>query len=278
VAVFAIGDVQGCHAELTALLERLSPVAGRDEIWFVGDLVNRGPDSLAVLRLVRSLGRMAVVTLGNHDLHLLALAIAGTAPVREHDLAAVLAAPDRDELVDWLRRQPLAHYRPEMNTLMVHAGVPPAWDPLQTVKLAREVQRVLQGQDCKAFLQAMYGEEPNRWAGDLRGHDRLRFIVNGLTRIRFCGPDGRLDLRQKGPPRDAPSGLIPWFDVPDRRTAAVRVVFGHWSTLGLLQRKNLLGLDTGCVWGGSLTAARLDGPMRLFEAPCAGYRQPGQSD
>ena len=274
--VFAIGDVQGCFDELDRLLDRLQPDPAKDEVWFAGDLVNRGPRSVDVLRRIRGLGRCAVVTLGNHDLHLLALALARDVPVKNHDLREVLDAPDAGELIDWLRRRPLAHYRPNLNTLMVHAGIPPQWDPLQTVKLAREVEKVLQGKDAGTFLGAMYGAEPRRWKPGLRGQDRLRFITNALTRIRFCTADGQLDLNAKGPPSAAPPGLMPWFDVPGRATADVRVVFGHWSTLGLLQRQNLLGLDTGCVWGGALTAAHLSGPLRLTSESSTGYRSPGK--
>jgi bis(5'-nucleosyl)-tetraphosphatase (symmetrical) len=275
VAVYAIGDVQGCCAELERLLDRLQLDRARDEVWFVGDLVNRGPRSLDVLRLVRSLGDSAVVTLGNHDLHLLALALAGDVPVAQGQLTEVLQAPDRDELVDWLRRRPLAHYRPDLNTLMVHAGVPPQWDPLQTVRCAREVEQVLRGDGAGRFLAAMYGSRPDRWDPGLRGLERLRFITNCLTRIRYVRADGRLDFDSKGPPAEAPAGLAPWFDVRSRATDSVRLVFGHWSTLGLLQQPGLLGLDTGCVWGGQLTAARLTGPIRFVGEDSPGYRDPG---
>ncbi len=275
MAIYAIGDVQGCYDELCSLLERLAPLEPSDELWFVGDLVNRGPRSLEVLRLVRSLGAQATVTLGNHDLHLLACALAGDVPVATGDLEAVLAAPDRDELVDWLRRQPLAHYRPELNSLLLHAGAAPAWDPLQTVKLAREVSNCLRSDEASEFLRSMYGTQPDRWDKSLQGMDRLRCITNYLTRIRFCSTDGRLDLASKGPPEQAPPGLLPWFEVPGRATAAVRVIFGHWSALGLLLRKNLLALDTGCVWGGRLTAARIDGPLRVFSVASPGYRPIG---
>jgi bis(5'-nucleosyl)-tetraphosphatase (symmetrical) len=274
MAVYAIGDVQGCHAELSRLLDRLKLDPAEDEVWFVGDLVNRGPKSLKVLRLVRSLGDMAVVTLGNHDLHLLALALADDVPVSSGDLGPVLDAPDRDELIDWLRHRPLAHYRPDMNTLMVHAGVCPQWDPLQTVRCAREVENVLRGSDAAKFLAAMYGSRPDRWDTGLRGLERLRFTTNCLTRIRYCHRDGRLDFDAKGPPSQAKSSLVPWFDMPDRNTDSVRIVFGHWSSLGLLQQPGLLGLDTGCVWGGALTAVRLTGPARIVAEESAGYRKP----
>jgi bis(5'-nucleosyl)-tetraphosphatase (symmetrical) len=229
-----------------------------------------------VLRLVKQLGRSALVTLGNHDLHLLALALAGQVPVKDGDLRDVLQAPDAAELIDWLRRHPLAHYRPEMNTLVVHAGVPPQWDPLQTIKLAREVETILRSEAAPGFLQAMYGSQPEDWSNALTGYDRLRYITNALTRIRLCNADGRLDLSHKGPPPEQLGSSLPWFEIDERATANVRVVFGHWSALGLLQRHNLLGLDTGCVWGGTLTAARLDGPLKLIGEESVGYRRPGR--
>jgi bis(5'-nucleosyl)-tetraphosphatase (symmetrical) len=267
MATYAIGDVQGCYDELSRLLDALRIEPGRDELWFVGDLVNRGPKSADVLRLVRSLGPAAVVVLGNHDLHLLAYAHGG--PLRRGDegLRPVLEATDGPALVDWLAQQHLAYYRPELNTLMVHAGVAPAWDPLQTVKLAREVEQVLRGPQRAAFLAQMYGNEPDAWSPALQGTDRARFIVNCLTRVRYCHPDGRLDFRDHGPLGTQAPGLVPWFELPGRASHAVRIVFGHWSSLGLFQQRNLLGLDTGCVWGRTLTAARLDGPTRIVAVP-----------
>ena len=264
MAIYAIGDVQGCYDELKRLLALLNVDPDRDELWFVGDLVNRGPRSLATLRYVRSLGKMATVVLGNHDIHLIALAFGNRSRAKVRELTDVLDAPDGGELVDWLRRRPLAHYRPEINTLMVHAGVPPQWDPLLTIKLAREVEQVLRGPQCAEYIRDLYGEKPNRWSPGLAGQDRLRFITNCLTRMRYCSADGTLDLRYNGAPGSQSRGLQPWFELPGRQTATVRVVFGHWASLGLLQRKNLLGIDTGCVWGRKLTAVRLDGPAKTF--------------
>jgi len=262
MAIYAIGDVQGCYDELARLLEQLNVDLTKDQLWFVGDLVNRGPRSLDVLRLVASFGNSATVTLGNHDLHLLA---ASQDPARaDEGLTEVLAAQDADQLLEWLRHRPLVNYRPDMNTVMVHAGVAPQWDPLQTVKLAREVENALRGDRWKEFLANMYGQQPDRWSPDLTGADRLRFITNCLTRMRFCYTDGRLDFSQKGPPGEQPEGLVPWFDLPDRATQSVRIVCGHWSALGLLQRPNLLAIDTGCVWGRQLSAVRLDGPLRVY--------------
>jgi bis(5'-nucleosyl)-tetraphosphatase (symmetrical) len=260
MAIFAVGDVQGCCAELRKLIDELPFDPSNDELWFVGDLVNRGPDGLGVLRFVRELGPAARTLLGNHDLHLLALALGKAVPVADDDLAPVLAAADGPELVDWLRRQPLAHHDPDLNTLMVHAGIIPSWNGAETLARAREVEAVLHSDDCGDFLTAMYGSRPDRWAETLEGQDRLRFITNCLTRIRFVRADESLDFDQKGPPGSQPPGLVPWFEMPGRATSDLRIVFGHWSTLGLLQRPNLIGLDTGVVWGGKLTAVRLDAP------------------
>ncbi|MEO8444728.1 MAG: symmetrical bis(5'-nucleosyl)-tetraphosphatase [Gammaproteobacteria bacterium] len=267
MAIYAIGDVQGCCDELEQLLASLRFDRDRDELWFVGDLVNRGPRSLDTLRLVRSFGSQATVVLGNHDIHLIALAFGNRSRAAGRELADVLEAPDGPELVDWLRHRPLAHYRPELNTLMVHAGVPPQWDPLLTVKLAREVEQALRGPHCAEYIRDLYGEEPARWDPALRGQERLRFITNCLTRIRYCAADGTLDLRDNGPPGSQAEGLYPWFEVTGRQASTVRIVFGHWASLGLLRRENLLGIDTGCVWGRQLTAVRLDGPTRTVSVP-----------
>jgi len=261
MAIFAIGDIQGCYEELARLIDKLRFDPSRDELWFVGDLVNRGPRSLDVLRFVRGLEDSSTVVLGNHDLHLLA--------AREHPdrvdklLRPILDADDADELLHWLRHRPLIHYRPDLNTLMVHAGIDPAWDPLTAVKLAREAEQMLRGATHKEFFRAMYGDEPARWSTELTGIERLRFIINCLTRIRFCRPDGTLDFTQKGPPSEVKAALMPWFDQPDRASRSVRIICGHWSALGLVQRPDVLMIDTGCVWGRELTAVRVDGPVRI---------------
>jgi bis(5'-nucleosyl)-tetraphosphatase (symmetrical) len=265
MAVYAIGDVQGCYDELSRLLEKLKFDLAGDELLFVGDLVNRGPRSLDVLRLITSFGESAHVTLGNHDLHLLAAAQSSEAV--EPGLAQVFDAPDAHELLEWLRHQPLVHYRPDLNTLVVHAGVPPAWDPLQTIRLAREVEHRLRSDQRNDFFAQMYGQFPDRWSEDLQGMDRLRFITNALTRMRFCYADGRLEFSEKGPPGTQPADLFPWFSLPDRAAESVRVVFGHWASLGLINTENLIGIDTGCVWGRQLTAVRVDGPTRFYSTP-----------
>ena len=267
----AVGDLQGCDEALARLLASCDPT-GRAQLWFTGDLVNRGPDSLATLRRVRAMGDRAVTVLGNHDLHLLAVAKGVRGAHRSDTLRPVLQAADRDDLLDWLRHRPLAHL--QHGRLLVHAGVFPAWTAEQTVALAQEVERVLRGPHWADFLATMYGDRPDRWDDALSGDERLRAIVNALTRIRYVDPEGRMDFRVKEGTDAAPPGLIPWFEHPGRRTAAATVVFGHWSTLGLVLRPGLIALDTGCVWGGALTAVRLD-DRRVFQVSCTQARAPG---
>ncbi|MGH8170823.1 MAG: symmetrical bis(5'-nucleosyl)-tetraphosphatase [Steroidobacteraceae bacterium] len=273
----AIGDIQGCCDELRTLLTRIGFSADRDRLWLVGDLVNRGPRSLEVLRFVRALGDNAVVVLGNHDLHLLAVAC-GSRPVRRSDtLDEILQAPDRDSLLGWLATRPLAHF--EAGDLMVHAGVVPQWTVETTLGLAREVEQALRTNPRNLF-EHMYGDEPDHWSEDLAGTDRLRFAINVLTRIRVCTKDGHINLRLKGKPPVTGSPWLPWFDVQSRRTRGARVVFGHWSALGLITRGDIIGLDSGCVWGGALTAVDLDSDRSAGGAPvslpCNGYQSPDE--
>ncbi|WP_020652020.1 symmetrical bis(5'-nucleosyl)-tetraphosphatase [Massilia niastensis] len=273
---YAIGDLQGCAHEAQLLLDHIIEDAKGDaRILFVGDLINRGPDSLTALRRMKALseasGGKVEALLGNHDLHLIAVAVGAQSASRTDTLDGILAAPDRDELIDWLRRRPLAMFVDAH--LLVHAGVAAQWDVAQTMALAAEVEAVLRGDGWIDFLRQMYGNEPNHWDDSLAGVDRLRCIVNALTRMRLCEPDGSMDFKHKesesGPEG---SGLIPWFDLPQRRTANVTVVFGHWSALGLILRPNLVGLDSGCVWGGKLTAVCLD-DRRLLQVDCPEYRE-----
>lgn len=271
MGTYAIGDLQGCLASFDALRARL-PVP--DRFIFVGDLVNRGPQSLATLRHVKQLvdeGR-AVALLGNHDLHLLAVA-AGIRPLHRSDtLREVLDAPDRETLLAWLRARPLAHR--EEGFLFVHAGVLPSWTVERTLELAREVEQRLAADDHVGFLREMYGNEPACWSDDLRGHDRLRCVVNALTRVRLVAADGTMLLKFKDRAAGAPPGYMPWFDHPRRATRDTPVVFGHWSTEGLVNRSNVIGLDTGCVWGGRLSAMRLADRV-LFHVNCPQSRPPG---
>ena len=264
MARYAIGDVQGCGDELRALVNNIGFSADRDTLWFVGDLVNRGPQSLQVLRLVRALGDNAVSVLGNHDLHLLAVAFGKDRRLRKGDtLDDVLGAPDRNELLRWLMQRPLAYSPPSNDAaasrreLLIHAGLVPQWSVEDTLRLATQASAALQ-EDPETFVATMYGNRPDRWSPDLDAADRNRFVVNVLTRLRFCSASGVLDLKSKGAADSAPSGFQPWFDAPKRRSQDTRIIFGHWSTLGLLQRQDVLALDTGCVWGGALTAVDLD--------------------
>lgn len=275
MAVYAIGDVQGCYEELNALLAALSFDSGRDRLWFTGDLVNRGPASVRVLRLVKGLGEAAVAVLGNHDLHLLAVAEGYEHPRTKDTFDDVLGAPDRDELLQWLRRRPLLHRERGFDEVMVHAGLAPQWDVETAAACAGEVEAALVGADYRALLANMYGDLPEAWSPDLSGWERLRFIINCLTRLRYCDAAGRIALDAKGPPGSQPAGYLPWFQVPGRRSAGRPVIFGHWSTLGVRAEGGVFALDGGCVWGGSLTAMRLDGDRRLVAVPCRGACRPG---
>jgi bis(5'-nucleosyl)-tetraphosphatase (symmetrical) len=277
MAHYAIGDLQGCHDEFVALLEALAFTPGRDHLWLTGDLVNRGPRSLATLRAVRDLGDAVSVVLGNHDLHLLAVAH-GVARLRDEDtLQDILSAPDRHELLAWLQRQPLMVEDPSRGLAMVHAGLAPQWDLETARRLADDVSRALQA-DHTGFLGSMYGDQPDRWSPALGGNERLRFAVNCFTRLRVVAADGSLLLRYKGPLAKAPTGSRPWFRFPGRLTAATRIVFGHWSALGYHDQDGVLGLDTGCAWGDRLTAARLDplGPTTCVS--CEDHPRPNFGD
>jgi bis(5'-nucleosyl)-tetraphosphatase (symmetrical) len=276
MAVYAVGDIQGCYLELRQLLQQIAFDPARDRIWLTGDLVNRGPDSLAVLRYVRALGSAAVMVLGNHDLHLLATTYGTTrAPRRGDTLQATLAAPDRDELLQWLRQQPLLHHDPALARTLIHAGLPPQWDLELARRCAAEVEQALRD-DPEVLFADMYGDQPDRWSDTLRGGERLRFITNCLTRLRFCTADGRLLPRLKGSPRSAPPEALPWFDVPGRLSAGVPIVCGHWSALGFHATSDVLAIDTGCVWGGTLCAVRLDEPAPPVHLACRGALRPGE--
>ena len=272
--IYLVGDVQGCDDALARLLAECAFSPSRDRIVVLGDLVNRGPQSLAVLRRLRGYGASATCLLGNHDLHLIAASFGGRPLRRDDTIAEVLDAPDRDEWIAWLREPRMACI--DSGWLCVHAGVVPQWDTTKTLALAAEVETLLRGPDLREFMTRMYGNEPRRWDDMLTGFERWRFIVNTLTRIRFCTDDGRLDLDTKDGAGAAPPGHRAWFDVPGRGTAGQPVAFGHWSTLGLVVRPDLLALDTGCVWGGSLTAVRVDGGRRdVVQVPCEQAQRPG---
>lgn len=270
MAIYAIGDVQGCFDELRALLDLVGFRRGADRLWLVGDLVNRGPRSLEVLRFVAELGDDATVVLGNHDLNLMAVAAGVRAPRPRDTLEPILDAPDRDALIEWLARRPLLHREDGVPYTMVHAGLAPQWDVATAASCAREVEAALVGAERTDFLAHMYGDRPARWREDLAGWKRLRFITNALTRIRYVDAKGRLVLEETGPPGSQPKSLVPWYAARRRRSQGEAIVFGHWATLQLEHaldpRHGVHHLDNGCVWGGKLTALRLD-DARYFSVP-----------
>jgi bis(5'-nucleosyl)-tetraphosphatase (symmetrical) len=282
--MYLIGDVQGCDAPLQRLLDTVDFSPSRDLLFLLGDLVNRGPDSAGVLRRLIGYGSSARCLLGNHDLHLLAVAHGARKANRKDTLEGVLSAPDRQPLLNWLRQQPLAilESRGESELLMVHAGVLPAWTATKTIALAGELEAVLRSADAPEFFQTMYGNAPATWSDTLKGSDRLRVIVNALTRLRFCTERGTMEFDTKDSAAAAPVGYMPWFDVPVRQTAQATVAFGHWSTLGKLDRSDVLAMDTGCVWGGCLSAMRLEPTAsgigwtrERIQVQCAPAQKPG---
>jgi bis(5'-nucleosyl)-tetraphosphatase (symmetrical) len=264
MAHYAIGDIQGCHPELCQLLELIGFSPPEDRLWLVGDLVNRGPGSLAVLREVKALGDAAVSVLGNHDFHLLTVAAGYAKQHRQDTIAPILDAPDRDVLLEWLARRPLVVVDGDL--LLVHAGLLPAWSPGAALALSGEVQAMLASERADLFLRELYGDEPRVWRDDLDGFDRLRVVVNACTRMRFCTADGAMEFKEKRGPLASPEGFRPWFEHAHRASAGKTIVCGHWSTLELKLAPNLLMLDSGCLWGGTLTAIRLD-DRRVYQVP-----------
>ncbi len=280
MALYCIGDVQGCDAALGRLLEHIGFSPSRDTVYLLGDLVNRGPDSAAVLRRCRAGEGALRCLLGNHDLHLLATAHGVRSPSRRDTLDGILQAPDRAALLDWLRQQPLVrtHEHAGETLLMLHAGVLPSWSVADTVALASEVHGALRGPQLQGFLQQLYGNTPDRWSPSLAGADRLRVVVNALTRLRFCTTDGAMDFDSTESAEAPPPGLVPWFDAPGRRTEGTLIAFGHWSMLGWMDRPGVLSLDTGCVWGGCLSAVRFGATLAEREplkVDCAPAQKPG---
>lgn len=256
MALYAIGDVQGCFDELMRLLDKIQFNEKLDKLWFVGDLVNRGDKSLETLRFIKNLGAAAVTVLGNHDIHLLVTANFPERIKRKDTLQAIFAAPDCDELMDWLRFQPLFHY--ENNVGLLHAGLPPQWDLAQTQKMANLAENALRHSDYKNLLTELYGNSPDIWSEELTGIEQIRFVINCFTRMRFCDKNGRLEFENSGELGSQPAHLKPWFELPQRKTADVKLIFGHWSALGFYESHNCYAIDTGCVWGRELTALRLD--------------------
>jgi bis(5'-nucleosyl)-tetraphosphatase (symmetrical) len=273
MATYAIGDIQGCYDSFQQLLQKIGFQPQVDNLWLVGDVINRGSGSLEMLRWIYRHRHRVVMVLGNHDLHALAVA-EGYVPAHASDtLQALLDAPDAGELFGWLRQQPLV-YRTD-TYLMVHAGLLPQWSADDAVRLATEVQQALSGNGYHDFLSQMYGNQPVRWDESLAGVDRLRLITNAMTRLRTCTPQGEMNFKFSGELMDVPAGYIPWFDVPGRRSADTAIICGHWSALGLVQRSDLYALDTGCLWGGRLTAMRLEDKV-IFQVPCAAEDSPRQ--
>lgn len=265
MATYAIGDVQGCFSAMLRLLDKIRFDAARDRLWFVGDLVNRGPDSLAILRFVKNLGDRAITVLGNHDLHLLMVAEDCAKPLKNDTLQEVLEAPDRKELLDWLRCQRMMYASDGF--VMVHAGLLPSWSVEKALSLAREVEDALRGENYRELVERMYGNHPPQWRDDLTGIDRLRVIINAMTRLRVCTEQGVMEFAHKGKPENAPHGYLPWYDVPGRVNRDSTIICGHWSALGLLLRDDVLALDTGCLWGGNLSAVCLEN-RRVFQVSC----------
>jgi bis(5'-nucleosyl)-tetraphosphatase (symmetrical) len=265
MATYAIGDVQGCFQPLQALLKKIHFKPEQDQLWFVGDLVNRGPDSLETLRFIKSLPNSKIV-LGNHDIHLLALAYGH--PYPHHTLAEILKAPDLAEIIAWLRRLPFLYHDTQLNYVMTHAGIYPLWSIEQAKKYAAEITAVFQQADFPKILLELYGNEPAQWSEDLTGIPRWRFIINAFTRMRFCNKEGKLELQSSEAAHAAPAGYLPWFQLPRKYSEETPIIFGHWAALqGKTEVKNIFALDTGCVWGNCLTAMRLEDQQR-FSVPC----------
>ena len=272
MSTYAIGDIQGCYTELQCLLELIHFNPAQDVLWSTGDLVNRGPNSLEVLRFFKGLGKNAIVVLGNHDMHLLAVAAGHLQYLKPKDtLTPILQAPDREELIHWLRQRPFLHHDADLGLTLVHAGLPPQWNLLQARLCAVEVEETLRGPQFQDYLANLYGDEPKKWSVKLKGWERIRFITNCFTRLRYCNAKGKLTLKKKGSPNgiDKKDEDKPWFSWDHRASKDMQIIFGHWATLGHYVGNGVYALDSGCVWGGALTALRLE-DKQTFTIPCAG--------
>ncbi len=271
MSTYAIGDLQGCYAELQDLLDKINFDETNDQLWFVGDIVNRGPESLTCLRFVKLLGTNAKIVLGNHDLHLLAIANKVKKPHRKDTVGEILNADDSENLLEWLKHQPLLVSDPDLQFTMIHAGVPPQWTLEQAKELAQETESLLQSEQFDNFIHQMYGDQPDIWSDSLKDNDRHRFIINAFTRLRYINKNGKIDVKENGAPGTQSESLIPWYAKPGRKTKKEKIIFGHWSTVHLgnennFKQYNVYPLDTGCLWGGTLTAMRL-GDEKLFSVP-----------
>ena len=269
MSVYAIGDIQGCYDELMTLLDHIHFNEQHDQLWFVGDLVNRGPKNLQTVRFIKSLGEKAVVVLGNHDLHLLAMEAGYRTPKKADTFQDILDAEDADELLTWLRYRPMIHHDKTLGYTLLHAGLVPQWNLDLALSCAKELETVLRGPDHNDFFKEMYGNEPAVWSDSLAGHERLRFIVNSLTRMRFCDENGRIDMKETGPPGSQPVPYLPWFSISKRRSRDMKIICGHWSTLSYYAANGVFALDTGCVWGSGLTALKLDTIPKRITIPCS---------
>jgi bis(5'-nucleosyl)-tetraphosphatase (symmetrical) len=272
MAIYAIGDIQGCYDEFRRLLDHIGFDPGQDQLWLAGDLVNRGPKSLETLRFVKGLGPAAVTVLGNHDLHLIATVVSLGKAGKKDTLGEILRAEDCEELITWLRHQKLFHHNDDF--CMLHAGLPPQWDFDTTLRMARETEQAMQSQDHERFFRSMYGNKPVVWRDDLLKTEKLRFAINCFSRLRYCTVDGVMDFGPKGAPGSQPEHLLPWFEVPGRKSIDMRIIFGHWSTLGYFDGYNCYSIDTGCLWGGQLTALELSELPRRFSIDCAASHNP----
>ncbi|MCU7960581.1 MAG: symmetrical bis(5'-nucleosyl)-tetraphosphatase [gamma proteobacterium symbiont of Bathyaustriella thionipta] len=276
MSIYAIGDIQGCHEPLQRLLDKINPDPAKDQLWFCGDLVNRGPQSLQSIRLVKSLGDCAISILGNHDLHLLAVSQGNRSHYHNKSMDDILEASDCDELIDWLRHRKLMHYDKGLKTALVHAGLPPQWTIEQALGYAAELEAVLQSEAFSDYCAHMYGNRPDLWDNNLSGWDRYRFMTNCFTRLRFCDNFGRLYLKYKLAPGTQPAHAHPWFQIKHRRSRDTRILFGHWSTLGYQQSAKTICLDSGCLWGGPLTAVKLErNSAQILQVPCKQQLKPG---
>jgi len=271
MSVYAIGDVQGCYDDLMTLLDRIHFDEEHDQLWFVGDLVNRGPKNLQTVRFIKSLAEKAVVVLGNHDLHLLAMAAGCRKPKKNDTFQDILNAEDADELLTWLRYRPILHHDENLGYTLIHAGLAPQWNLDLALSCAKEFETVIRGPRYNEFLEEMYGNEPAVWSDSLSGHERLRFIVNCLTRMRFCDENGRMNIKETGPPGSQPAPYLPWFAISNRASLNMKIICGHWSTLSYYTANGVFALDTGCVWGGGLTALKIDAIPTGITIPCSGH-------
>ncbi|MDX2425051.1 MAG: symmetrical bis(5'-nucleosyl)-tetraphosphatase [Cycloclasticus sp.] len=268
MATYAIGDLQGCYDPLRRLLDTLKFDPAHDQLWFTGDLINRGPKSLQTLRFIISLGDSARTVLGNHECHFLAVAYGHKKPHRADTFEQLLAAEDAKELIEWVRKQPFMYEDHSLGYSMIHAGLPPQWSLAEARQYARELEATFQSDNIDQFLASMYGDQPDRWDANLTGNERLRFVINCFTRLRYCDEQGRLHLKEKGAIGTQAEGLLPWFEAPNRKTLNDRLLFGHWSTLGLHKKNNAICLDSGCLWGGKLSAIKLDGSEQIISQDC----------